>query len=142
MLWLRQNILKHFESIAARSTFPVIQLRFVLDEIEFREALFAELKLFASQDRQLGLQAQTGSLDIPLELTCSWLEETYCQFDSLVLNVFSDAEVAAIERFHAFVVETADSLPSSLGPVESWHVCESWLAIMKQAKLALSAFAV
>ena len=25
MLWLRQNILKHSESIAARSTFPVIQ---------------------------------------------------------------------------------------------------------------------
>ena len=142
MLWLRQNILKHFESNAARSTFPVIQLRFVLDEIVFREAVFAELQLFASKDRQLGLQTRTGSLDIPLEITCSWLEDTYCQFDNLVLNVFSDAEVAAIERFHAFVVETADSLPSSLGPVESWHVCESWLAIMKQAKLALSAFAV
>ena len=32
MLWLRQNILKHFESIAARSTFPVIRLKSMASE--------------------------------------------------------------------------------------------------------------
>ena len=98
MLWLRQNIFKQFESIAARSTFPVIRLCFIesfalmlfprLQSLMRREGMtekfrFCWFQTYSPADKQ-HIATQLSSRP--------WLPKDYLEFlnitDGAILEMF------------------------------------------------------
>ena len=93
MLWLRQNIFKHFESIAARSTFPVITPKLKVVSDQSRTILMLEDETERLVRFEDVLRSVVPSVNLRHWRTAAGFIDGYCGFESTPLLICLDHDL-------------------------------------------------
>ena len=91
------------------------------------------LRLLASEEEQLAYEKDVPFVDITVELTCMWFDDTYHPDDALFASCFTEDERRELARFHLSYKEKRRRLPESSGTVQTWLASPIWREIMKEA---------